>query len=463
MADISREIKNDRSQPLRPTRKRSARKKKEKSPWLPNNHSPLKFLIPKNKNTAYLNDVKIGEMDLTFLFLVIVLLVFGLITMYSASYAWGIYDGMGPVYYFVHQMTMAGVGLVIMFFLASPLFDYHIMKNPIITYGLFGLSMVLMLMVFGKSGLSTADAERWIGIGTDANGNGGISFQPSEIVKLTMIMVFAYIMSANYKYMQTIKYGIVPYVLIMGAVLAMTLMQRHLSATIIIACIGLTMIFVGGARLDHFIGLLIFLFAGGMGALYYLIKAGKFDYVLERITAWQAPFDSDNRDIAWQIRNSLIAIGSGGLTGLGLGNSRQKFLYLPMSKNDFVFAIVCEELGFVGASVVIVLFLVLVFKGFAIAQNSPDKYGMLLATGITVKVGIQALLNIAVVTNAIPNTGISLPFFSYGGTALILQLAEMGIVLNISRQSIPNKEKADTPAGAKEMREISEAKKKLNG
>lgn len=444
---------DNRTIPANPPSKRK-KAKKEKPKWLPNNKSPLKYFIPRGSQTAYLKDVHIGEMDLPFLFLVIVLLVFGLVIMYSASYAWGIHDGKGPYYYFIHQLRMAGIGLVFMLLIASPLFDYHIMKNPLITYGTFFVSLVLMVLVFTSLGQSSSEADRWVTIA-------GIQFQPSEIVKLTMIMVFAYIMSANYKNMRTIKYGIIPYLLIMGVVLLLTMLQRHLSATIIIACIGLAMIFVGGARLDHFIGLVAMIGAAGGAAFYFLYTTGKFDYVMTRIEGWLDPFAKENRDLAWQTRNSLIAIGSGGVFGLGLGNSRQKFLYLPESKNDFVFAIVCEELGFIGAALVIILFLALVFRGFAIAQNAPDKYGMLLATGLMFQLGLQAMLNIAVVTNSIPNTGISLPFFSYGGTALVLQLTEMGIVLNISRQSIPNKNKQDTPAETKELQEIHKAKQQL--
>ena len=156
-------------------------------------------------------------------------------------------------------------------------------------------------------------------------------------------------------------------------------------------------------------------------------------YLTDRVKAWLDPFSSID---TWQTQQSLIAIGSGGLFGLGLGNSRQKFLYLPESENDFVFAVVCEELGFIGAMMVIILFALFIFRGFYIAAKSPDKFGMMLAVGLTVQIGLQALLNIAVVTNSIPNTGISLPFFSYGGTALTMQLIEMGVILNISRQSM---------------------------
>ncbi len=171
-------------------------------------------------------------------------------------------------------------------------------------------------------------------------------------------------------------------------------------------------------------------------ALFLLIEVKGIGYFEKRIMSWTDPFGAEASDATRQTKNSLIAIGSGGLFGLGLGNSRQKFLYLPEAKNDFVFAVVCEELGFVGALMVIILFLLFICRGMYIASKAPDKYGMMLAVGLTVQIGLQALLNIAVVTNTIPNTGVSLPFFSYGGTALIMQLVQMGIILNISRQSI---------------------------
>ena len=170
--------------------------------------------------------------------------------------------------------------------------------------------------------------------------------------------------------------------------------------------------------------------------MFYLSATGQLTYIEDRIHSFVDPFNEDYWEDTYQTRNSLIAIGSGGLFGLGLGNSRQKFLYLPESKNDFVFAIICEELGFVGAVMVILLFILFIIRGFTIAVRAVDKSGMLIACGITIQIGLQAFLNMGVVCNAIPNTGISLPFFSYGGTALILQLCEMGILLNISRHTI---------------------------
>lgn len=439
-------------------KKQQKKPRKEKKPFLPNNKTLFKGLMPKDAEfIAHLNRIRIGDIDIPFFILVFVLLVFGVIMMFSASYAWAIKDNVAPDYYFKHQAMMAGIGLVSMAFFAGRLFDYHILKNPAVNIGFFWLCVVLMLIVH-LPGLrsSTADANRWINLGF-------FSFQPSELMKLAVIMLFASMMSTNHRKMNTLKYGIVPYLLVLALVAGLTMAQRHLSGTIIICAIGLIMLMIGGANWKYFIPLCI----GGMAvfalAVFILYQSGKFDYINERIISWLYTFEPENKQIAWQTRNSLIAIGSGNLFGLGLGNSRQKFLYLPESKNDFVFSIVCEELGFLGAAVVIILFLMLVFRGFSIARNAPDKFGMLLASGLVVQIGLQAMLNIAVVTNTIPNTGISLPFFSYGGSALIMQLAQMGVVLNISRQSIPSKEEpdSDNAVSEAEQRRIREAKQQL--
>ena len=220
------------------------------------------------------------------------------------------------------------------------------------------------------------------------------------------------------------------------AVCGLMVLEPHISGTIIIVVLAMTLIFVGGAKPTHFAAM-----AGiGAGALVILVlilmKVKGMDYFEDRILSWLDPFNPEfMQDETWQTCQSLIAIGSGGMFGLGLGGSRQKFQYLPEAQNDFVFAVLCEEFGFVGAVTVILLFCLLVFRGFYIASQAKDKFGMLVAVGLTMHIGLQALLNIAVVSNAIPNTGISLPFFSYGGTALMMQLAEMGILLNISRHA----------------------------
>ena len=206
-------------------------------------------------------------------------------------------------------------------------------------------------------------------------------------------------------------------------------LEPHLSGTILLLAIGMVMMYVGGTRLLY----LLLTLGGGIGAVIYMVFVKGYEQ--DRINVWLHPFEaySTDRDAAWQTIQSLYAIGSGGFMGQGLGKSRQKHLFLPEPHNDFIFSVVCEELGFVGAVLVIVLFGLLVWRGFTIGMKSPDKFGSMLAIGLTVQVGVQVLLNMAVVTNTIPNTGISLPFFSYGGTSLVMLLAQMGVVLSVSR------------------------------
>jgi cell division protein FtsW len=266
-------------------------------------------------------------------------------------------------------------------------------------------------------------AKRWIHLGPLG------TFQPSELMKFAIIVLFAYLVSVNYKRMGTFIYGVLPFMFSIGIVAFMMLLQPHLSGTVLIGMIGLTMMFVGGTKYRYFMIAVILVVIGVVG----IVMFKGIDYVAERLNGWIDPF-SDMQDSTFQTVQSLIAIGSGGVMGLGLGQSRQKFLYLPEPQNDFIFSIVCEELGFIGALLIILLFVLLVYRGFVIASKSPDKFGMMLSVGLTVQVGLQAMLNIAVVSNTIPNTGISLPFFSYGGSSLMLLLCQMGIVLNISRQ-----------------------------
>ncbi|MGN0624035.1 MAG: FtsW/RodA/SpoVE family cell cycle protein, partial [Oscillospiraceae bacterium] len=277
-------------------------------------------------------------------------------------------------------------------------------------------------------GKSTAGATRWIDIGP-------VQIQPSELLKVGFIIIFAYIMSVNFPKFNDWRYCIIPFTAILGLVALVLVMQRHMSAVMLVGIIGITMMFVSGMPKKTF---WIFIgcaaAAGALLVLYKVFASGDFNYILDRIKSWRDP-ESDISDKTLQTYQSILAIGSGGLFGLGFGESRQKYLYLPESQNDFVFAVVCEELGLVGALVVIFLFIMFIFRGFFIGTKAKDRFGMLLATGITIQIGSQALLNIAVASNAFPNTGISLPFFSYGGTALVIQLAEMGILLNISRQS----------------------------
>lgn len=400
---------------------------------VPNGKKQIK---PKNKklksdgsSKGYTEKIVVGPVDYTFLLIVMILLVMGIIMMFSAGYAWAIAEGGKGTDYVRNQLIMACLGLVGMFF--ASFFDYHWLRKPWIAYGFFLLCVILLLLCLGGPFSDPHnDSYRWIKF------PGIPAFQPSELMKLAIILLFSYIISVNYSRMKYFKFGIIPFMGILAIVAFLMMKQPHLSGTIIICAIGLIMMFVGGSKFIHLLSVAIVGVVGLAGIVFYLAETKGFSYFEKRIVSWLDPFNPEALDVTWQTRNSLIAIGSGGIFGLGLGNSRQKFLYLPEAKNDFVFAVVCEELGFVGAVMVIILFLLLIFRGLYIASKAPDKYGMMIALGLTVQIGLQALLNIAVVTNTIPNTGVSLPFFSYGGTALVMQLVQMGIVLNISRQSI---------------------------
>ena len=231
--------------------------------------------------------------------------------------------------------------------------------------------------------------------------------------------------------MRTFKYGVMPFLILLGSIAGLVIVEPHISATLIICAIGGIMMLVGGTDEKFFI-FAILLVVAAVAMAYFLNPAGLWDRAMGRIVAWQNP-ESDLQGSGYQSYQSLLAIGSGGLFGLGLGNSRQKHLHLPEPQNDFIFAVICEELGFIGGMLVICLFLALLLRGMYIAFKAKDKFGAMLVVGVVSQISIQAFLNIAVATNTIPNTGISLPFFSEGGTSLLMLLAEMGIVLSVSR------------------------------
>jgi len=366
------------------------------------------------------------EIDKSFFALVMALMVFGLVMMFSASYGWGLAEMGDGTYYLKRQAFAGGIGLVLMLILS--LVDYHFFQNTGIVYlgfvVVFGVCIATLFI-----GTETANARRWIDFGF-------IQFQPSELLKVTFILVFAYIMAVNFPKFKSWKYSVMPFVIIMGMVAGVLMLQRHMSAVVLIGVIGLGMMYVSGMPGKTFARFILFIIVAGalFLALRMMFGGSGFSYITERIQSWKNP-EGDPQGSTWQTYQSLLAIGSGGWNGLGFGESRQKFLYLPESHNDFVFSIVCEELGFIGALVVVLLFVMFIIKGFHIANHANDRFGTLVATGITIQIGSQAFLNIMVACNAFPNTGVALPFFSYGGTALMIQLAEMGIMLNISRQA----------------------------
>ena len=362
------------------------------------------------------------EIDKPFFILVMVLLVFGLLMMFSASYAWGLSEYNDGYYYLVSQLKSAGLGLLLMF--ATSYLDYHFFQNTKIAYIAF-IATYLLTFYTAFFGIDVAGARRWIQIGP-------ISFQPSELLKVTFIIIFAYIMSVNYPKFKDWKFCVIPFTVIMGAVALVLVLQRHMSAVMLVGIIGVSMMFISGMPKKTFWKFIGVCAVFGVLLLIYKMASGSgFSYISDRIQSWKNP-ESDPSGKTFQTYESLLSIGSGGWFGLGFGESRQKY-YLPESQNDFVFAIICEELGFVGACAVILLFALLLWRGITLAAHAPDRFGALLVVGFVVQVALQAVLNMAVVTNTIPNTGISLPFFSSGGTSLMMLLGEMGIVLSVSR------------------------------
>ena len=361
--------------------------------------------------------------DLTFLFLVLILLSIGLIMMFSASYASSYYETGDSFYYIKRQLLFAVVGVVMMLAIAN--IDYHILHRfAFLIYAGTLFLLVVVLIVPTRE-----DAKRWINLGFT-------TFQPSELAQFAIVLIFAHLISVNYERMKNPRYGVWPFLVLLGVVVMLMLLEPHLSGTILIVSIGVVMMFVGGTDLKWFMlgGVLI-----GVAIVAAVLIPGVVPYAMDRLQYWIDPW-SDPQNKGFQTIQSLYAIGSGGLMGVGIGNSRQKHLYLPEPHNDFVFSVVCEELGFIGATLIILLFVLLIWRGYVVAMRCRDRFGSMLAVGLTTQVGVQTVLNIAVVSNTIPNTGISLPFFSYGGTALVMLLCEMGVILSVSRQTNIEKE-----------------------
>ncbi|MGX8692664.1 MAG: putative lipid II flippase FtsW [Clostridia bacterium] len=357
--------------------------------------------------------------DWPFFLLVLLLLGIGVVMVLSASYPRAYYDpghvtGGRPAYYFVRQLLFAALGLGALW-LASrlPMGFYRRYAFPFL-----GLTVVLLLLV-PFVGVRANGARRWLGVG-------GLTLQPSELAKLAVILSFAVLICRFRGRMRSFRWGVLPFAGILAVLIGLLVLEPHFSASIILIAIGGAMLFLGGLGLGWFLA--AFTAAGaGLGVLLAF-----FPYASSRIVTWRDPFSSAS-DEGYQIVQSLYTIGSGGLSGLGLGGSRQKFLYLPEEHNDFIFSVVCEELGFLGAALILLLFALLILRGYWIALHCRDRFSCLVCAGITTLLAIQTFLNVAVATNLLPCTGISLPFFSYGGTALLIQLGEMGIVLSASR------------------------------
>lgn len=365
-------------------------------------------------------------LDLPLLILICVLVALGLVMLFSASYASAYYE-FGDSYMFIKRQGMfAVVGIIAMLLIST--FNYH--KFHKLALPLFGITMLFLIVVVAFrdtpiAPLKGGDASRWLDLGF-------VEFQPSELAKFTLVVMLADIISRAGDGVKTFRHGVLPCMGCTAVVAALVMAEKHVSATLIILAIACIVMFVGGIKPRWFV---VLGGVAGTAVVYMVFFSDKFAYALQRVKGWIDPFNPPEGVDTYQTRQSLYAIGSGRLLGVGLGQSRQKYLYLPEPQNDFIFAIVCEELGFIGALVVILLFAMLIWRGVYISLNAKDKFGTLIGLGTTFTVGIQAVLNICVVTNAIPNTGISLPFFSYGGTSLLMLLGEMGVLLSVSRGS----------------------------
>ena len=369
-----------------------------------------------------------GPIDLPFFILVMLLTGVGLVMLLSASFPSAYYetDGQNPMSYFIRQGVFAIMGVAAMLFIGK--INYQRFRG--LAKPLLYLAVILLLLVIipgNPLAITRNNATRWLGIpGTS------LQFQPSEIAKLAVVIYFADSISKKKDRMQTFRYGIAPYAVLLIVLAALVGIEPHLSGAMLILGAGAVLMLVGGIHWA-WVG-------GAIGAAATMMYTVLFviGYNTSRITYWLDPW-KDAQGKGYQLAQSLLTIGSGGLLGVGLGKSRQKFLYLPEEHNDFIFAIVCEELGLIGATLIMLLFAALILRGFWIALHARDRFGSLMVVGITTLVGLQTFLNIGVVTGLLPTTGISLPFFSYGGTALSIQLAEMGIVLSVSRQTKPTK------------------------
>lgn len=383
---------------------------------------PRRRSKPKKEKITFAKSdiITTGAIDIPFFALVIALVTIGLVMLFSATYPYALQNRGDSYYFFKRQLIFAVIGIVAMIVMSKV--NYRLIK--VIVKPLTVITILLLILVLFWH-TDYKDFKRWIPLGT-------FTFQPSDIAKFTICVVMAAYVSKYYSKMKKPIHGIVIPVSIMAVFCGLIYLEHHLSCVILVFSIGAVIMFAGGSDWR--------LFAVGAGiiaaviALVILKPEVLMNYAGERIVAWLDK-SYEPLDARWQTNNSLYAIGSGGFWGAGLGNSKQKYLYVSEPQNDFIFSIVCEELGFVGAAAIVLLFALLFIRGIKIALHCNDRFASLLVIGIVAQVAVQTILNIMVVTDTIPNTGIALPFFSYGGTALMMLLAEMGIVLSVSRKS----------------------------
>lgn len=367
--------------------------------------------------------------DYSLLFIIIFLNCFGLIMIYSSSsYVAEFKFSDGSIHYLKRQAIISAAGFVAMILLSK--IDYHFWKK----FAVFGYALSILLMVlvnYTPLGIEVNGKKRWLGI----PGNETLRFQPTEFVKIALILFLAVLLTKWWKKIDKWKYLFLTLLLI--AIPGFLVADNNLSSGIIIIGLGCVMIFVSSKKKLRYAGVVAVVAAIAFVFVNYgdtMVKMGLLeDYQLERIHVWKAP-ENYPQEGGYQVLQGLYAIGSGGLFGKGLGNSIQKLSFVPEAQNDMIFSIICEELGIFGASCLILLFLFMIWRFMVIANNAPDMFGSLLVVGAMAHIAIQVILNIAVVTNTIPNTGITLPFISYGGTSVLFLMAEMGLVLAVSNQ-----------------------------
>lgn len=375
--------------------------------------------MSKNKKSELISK---NPLDFTLLITVFILLGLGIVTVLSASSPTALAETGNSYRYVERQILSAVIGIALMFGLSKV--DYKVFQKK---YKVIFLSCILLLLAVPIIGVSSGGAKRWIAIGP-------ISFQPSEIAKVGVIIFYATWLTKNKDKLKTFKDGFVaPLLMIVPIVVIVLILQNHFSATLVICMLVAILMILAGCKIRYFVFIGVPLVAVGVGALFAMGQGFRMQRLITFFDPWQ-----DIAGDGWQIVQSLYAIGSGGLFGVGLGESKQKYLYLPEPHNDFIFAVLAEELGFIGCAVVIILFAILIWRGITISMKAPDMFGSLLAAGITSMIAIQVLINIAVVTSSMPVTGMALPFFSYGGTALIIILASVGILLSVSRAGNKN-------------------------
>lgn len=369
--------------------------------------------VKKNKRKAR---IRPSSFDFPVFFVVILLVLFGVIMIFSSSYYYALTDSdFGDMYHFLRrQLCWAGIGFAAMVIMMN--FDYKILKRFAALSYIFSIVCLILVMFVGSE---LNGQRRWLGIGNT------IGFQPSEVAKISVILYLALFISNNKGILKDFK-GFLKCLAVLG-VPCILIGATNLSTAIVVAGIGMVMIFVSSPKIWYFaVGAIPIGVAGVLA-----VSLEQFAYRFGRIEAWLDPF-ADPLGKGFQTIQSLYAVASGGLFGLGLGQSRQK-TFIPEAYNDIIFAIICEELGLIGAVIVIMLFAILIWRGLKIAMNAVDVYGCLVATGIVAMIGSQAIINISVVTNTIPNTGMPLPFISYGGSSLVFTMISMGILLNISK------------------------------